>query len=170
MIPQSSSTVLYTLTGASLKRQRLPFSQWNLFYFLDNKCTKALHGSKSTSLFLSPSLSLPPLLFPFPTSSQWDHFRIIFFAICFSENDGDYKVQGCTDMWADGISISCSHTAPQSSESHLPLNSNCKSRMENWNAMEQDVSSRFKCLMTFHSSIKDEKISVRYRSWEMWKH
>lgn len=115
---------------ASLKKQRLSILLWNLFPPQGYKGTNALHGSKSINL----SLSFPPL-----PPWWWEHFRIIFFTICSSENDRDHKVQGCSDMWADGISISCSHTAPQSLKLCLPVNSNCKSQMENWNVMEQDV-------------------------------
>lgn len=117
MISQSPSIHLNVCTVLPSEAKVYLFLQWNLFFFPQaNKCTNALHSSKLTYLSLSPSLSLF-LSLSFPTIMMGT-FYFILFAICFSENDGDHKVQGCTDMWADGTRTSCSHTTPQA-QNHM---------------------------------------------------
>lgn len=118
MISQSPSIHLNVCTVLPSRGKGLSFSPMKSFFFFSqaNKCTNALHSSKLTYLSLSPSLSLF-LSLSFPTIMMGT-FYFILFAICFSENDGDHKVQGCTDMWADGTRTSCSHTTSQA-QNHM---------------------------------------------------
>lgn len=148
MISQSPSIHLNVCTVLPSRGKGLSFSPMKSFFFSQaNKCTNALHSSKLTYLSLSPSLSLF-LSLSFPTIMMGT-----FYFICHlflrkwwrPQSSGLYRHVG---WWHPYFLLTYN---PPSPKSHVPPKSNCKSQMENWNVMEQDVSFHFKCLMTCHS-------------------